>query len=55
MEAEFAGKAKLMLMLSDADCPLKKQGCKWNTVRACCAGNVKIVLTLLAKVIAVHV
>ena len=47
--------AALVLSPSKVDGTMKKRGCKWGTIHSGSTWNFKMVLTLLTKVIAIHV
>lgn len=44
----------LVLCLLEADSPTKKRDGKWDMVRTCGPNSVKVILTLLTKVVIVH-
>ena len=46
---------KFVLVPAEADRPAEEQGCKRDTVGAGSTGGLEMVLTLLAKLVAIHV
>lgn len=51
----FGLASTLVLMPAEADPATKERSCKWDAVSASGAGGVKMIFSLLAEVVALHV